>query len=77
MCQAWLCVVHTTTRTTQKTKMKQKRKKNNIYICIYIETVEINLEVLSIPTKGPQSLVREENGTKTINESMLYCPMYK
>lgn len=57
--------------------MKQKRKKKTIYICIYIETVEINLEVLSIPTKGPQSLVREENGTKTINESMLYCPMYK
>lgn len=60
----------------KKTKMKQKKKKT-IYICIYIETVEINLEVLSIPTKGPQSLVREENGTKTINESMLYCLMYK
>lgn len=69
MCQAWQCVVHTTT---------QKQNKNvYIYIYIYIEIVEINRKVLSIPTKGPQSLVRKENGTKTINNSMLYCPMYK
>lgn len=74
MCQAWQCVVHTTTTTTTTT---QKQNKKYIYIYIYIEIVEINREVLSIPTKGPQSLVRKENGTKTINNSMLYCPMYK
>lgn len=71
-----VCCAHNN-KNNSKNQNETKEKKNPIYICIYIETVEINLEVLSIPTKGPQSLVREENGTKTINESMLYCPMYK
>lgn len=71
-----VCCTHNN-KNNSKNQNETKEKKKTIYICIYIETVEINLEVLSIPTKGPQSLVREENGTKTINESMLYCPMYK
>lgn len=72
-----VCCTHNNKNNSKNQNETKEKKKKTIYICIYIETVEINLEVLSIPTKGPQSLVREENGTKTINESMLYCPMYK
>lgn len=72
-----VCCAHNNKNNSKNQNETKEKKKKTIYICIYIETVEINLEVLSIPTKGPQSLVREENGTKTINESMLYCPMYK
>lgn len=67
-----VCCAHNNNNNNNNSKTKQK-----VYIYIYIVIVEINREVLSIPTKGPQSLVRKENGTKTINNSMLYCPMYK